>query len=115
MITLKIENNDLVLTNGQLQTVSGIDALVTIINNRIKLWLGEFDLAPTSGIDYLGLFNQKKIFMEERLRKLIRDAILADTHITKIKSLEVSLDNGTREVTGTFEAETDYGLINGVI
>ena len=75
MKTLKVFQNDFVVSpTGGLETLTGIDALVQIIENRLKLWLNEWFETSESGIDYLGLFNQK-VFLEKRARIIFKNAI----------------------------------------
>lgn len=114
MKTIKIENNDFVLTNGQIETIDGAEALQQNLKNRVKLWLGEFEIEPDSGIDYINLLNQDNL-LEERLRIAIRNAISAEEHILKINKLETTFDRSTREFIIEFICETELGLITGVI
>lgn len=108
MKTLDIENNDLVYENGNLVMATGIDAIKIIMANRLKLWLGEWSLAPNSGVDWLGLMNQSNaVDPVRRIEAALRDAILADSRITKISSMDISFDRSTRTISATIGMITD--------
>jgi len=114
MKSIKILNNDFVLTNGRLDEIDGQAALIQNIKNRLLLWQNEFEIEPESGIDYINLLNQDNI-LEERLRVAIRNAILAEEHILKINKLDLVLDKSTRDFNVEFSCESELGLITGVI
>lgn len=112
--TLKTVSNDFVYTDGRLEVLTGIEALAQITQNRLKLWLGEWFLAPDSGIDYLGIFNQRQ-FLKERFLSVIRQQVLADTRIKKIININAELDGSTREINVTLNLEADEGTFEVVI
>jgi len=116
MRTLNIENNDLVLTAGNLEMVTGSTALQIIITNRLKLWLGEWYLAPDSGIDWLGLMGQSNaIDPVKRITAALRDAILADTRVDKINSMVVEYARATRKVSATISIKANNEKITVTI
>ena len=79
-----------------------------IFANRLKLWLGEWSLAPNSGVDWLGLMNQSNaVDPVRRIEAALRDAILADSRITKISSMDISFDRSTRTISATIGMITD--------
>jgi len=110
----KVENNDFVYQDGKLVTLTGVDALSQILKNRLAVWLGEWFLAETFGIDYINLFNQKN-FLEKRFRIIVRNALLADSRVQKIVNLDVSLDGSTRTITADFTVETSEGLLKAEV
>lgn len=114
MKSIKIVNNDFVLTGGRHETVESKEALKQNLLNRIKLWLGEFEIESNSGIDYINLLNQDNL-LDERFRIAVRNSILAESHILKINKLETSFDKSTREYSVEFSVESELGLITGVI
>ena len=114
--TLKVVNKDFQFSNGRLTQLTGLDALVQIVKNRLTLWKGENFCMPESGIDYLGLYNlSKNISIEKRARKIFRDAILADKKVIKIKTMNVNFNNSTRTLIIEFSAETSEGLLTDTI
>lgn len=114
--TLNIENNDLVLSSGNLEMITGSEALQILTTNRLKMWLGEWFLAPTSGIDWLGLMNQSNaIDPVKRISAALRDQILSDSRIKKINSMVVEYDRATRKVSATISLKTDSDTIGVTI
>jgi hypothetical protein len=112
---LKVLNNDFVLNNSDgLETLTGVDALAQIMNNRLSMFLGEWFYTPLSGFDWLGLVNQKT-FLEKRARSMVRKAILEDTRIINITKLDISYENSTRTITIDWKAESSEGLIAGTV
>jgi hypothetical protein len=57
MRTLKILNNDLILTDNTFEMSEDVNALAEVVEARLKLWKGEWFLETDSGIDYLNLFQ----------------------------------------------------------
>jgi len=114
--TLKVVDNDFVFENDRLTQITGLDALAQIIGNRLKLWLNEWFAALDSGVDWFGLFNlSKNTPIEKRARIIIRQAILADSRIDKIETLDLTFNNSSRELTVDFTAIEDEEEITGTV
>lgn len=122
MKTLKIENNDLVYVKsqgpndrspnrGRLVMLEGVDALRQILGNRLRLFLGEWDLAPDEGVDWLGLVDQK-VFVRSSFLSEIRKALLKEPAVTRILSLDADFDPETRQVSIKFEVESKFGNLS---
>lgn len=122
MKTFKIENNDLVYTEsqgpndltpnrGRLVMLEGIDALRQILGNRLKMFLGEWYLAPNEGVDWLSLADQK-IFVKSAFLDEVRKAILKEPSVTRIVSLDADFDPKTRRVSIQFEVESKFGMLS---
>ncbi|EPG74112.1 hypothetical protein LEP1GSC058_3100 [Leptospira fainei serovar Hurstbridge str. BUT 6] len=114
MKTLKVENNDLVYENGRLVQLEGIDALKQILGNRLKLFLGEWFLAPDEGVDWIGLVDQGP-FVQSRFINAVKTALLKEPTVTSITKLDVSFDRATRQVTIMFEVQSSLGLLSGTV
>jgi len=114
MMTLKILNGDLVFEDQTLTELEDLNALTQIIQNRLKLWKGEWFGAVDSGVDYFSLFQEKQL-LQQKARKAFRDAILADSRIIKINEIDIQYDNATRTMTCEFAAESSEGLIEGTV
>jgi hypothetical protein len=111
---IKLVANDISIVAGKTATLTDEDALAQILQNKLSLWLGEWTLDTTQGIDYLGLFNQK-VFLEKRLTYMLRKVLLDDTRVTKIITLDVSFDRKTREISASFKVSTTFGAVTGSI
>ncbi len=111
---IKLVGNDISITAGKTATLTNEDALAQILQNKLTLWIGEWKLDTTQGIDYLGLFNQK-VFLEKRLTYMLRKVLLDDTRVTQIITLDVSYDRATREISASFKVKTSFGTVTGSI
>ena len=106
--TLKVVDNDFVYTSGRFTVLTGLDALAQITENRLKLWFGEWFIAPNEGIDYLGLFNQR-FFLEKRFALIIRNQVLEDIRIKKIINMSITTDRKNREINVKLNLQADEG------
>lgn len=114
MKTLKIENNDLVYENGRLVVLEGIDALRQILGNRLKLFLGEWYLSPSEGIDWFGLVDRSG-FSRTAFINEIKTALLKEPSVISINKLDASFGRSDRSVSITFEVQTSLGLVDGTV
>jgi hypothetical protein len=112
--TLKVTDNDFVLSGGRLETLTGLDALAQLTENRLKLWFGEWFLAPDNGIDYLGLFNNRT-FLKERYSRAVRRQVLSDSRIKRIITFNVEYDNSSRTISATLNLESTEGIFTVTI
>ncbi|TGK04169.1 hypothetical protein EHQ53_03205 [Leptospira langatensis] len=125
MKTLKIQGNDLAYvksqgpgdtnpSRGRLVMLEGIDALQQILGNRLKMFLGEWYLAPQEGVDWLGLIDQN-FFFRPRFLAEVKKAILKEPNVIKILSLDANFDPKTRAVTIVFQVESSFGTLSGSV
>jgi len=115
MKTLKVLDRDYVYEAGGLVWLEGVEALAQILRNRIALFLGEWFAAPTAGVDWFTLLEQKR-FPEKRIQKAVRDAIKADSRVTRIIYVTAEFARSTRTVSIEFSCETTEGLVtSGVL
>lgn len=110
MKTPKLLNNDIVILNGKIVWHYDKDALSQILANRLKLWLGEWFLAPSSGVDWFGLVDQKG-FLKARFISELRTNILNEPNVSRVARLDASFDNKTRIVNCNMEIESIFGPI----
>jgi hypothetical protein len=90
--TLQILNNEIQFTE-----LSGKDCLKQRLQNRIALYLGEWALDLTAGIDWFSVLGYRNIPIA-RYEELVRSAIIQDTEVIRINSLTVELLNSTEKV-----------------
>ncbi|EQA45398.1 hypothetical protein LEP1GSC050_3082 [Leptospira broomii serovar Hurstbridge str. 5399] len=114
MRTLKVENNDLVYKNGRLVQLEGIDALEQILGNRLKLFLGEWFLAPAEGVDWIGLVDQGP-FLQPGFINAIKTALLKEPSVTSITKLDANFDRAARQVTITFQVQSNLGVLSSTV
>jgi hypothetical protein len=110
MRTLATIDQDFKMQNGRFVWLEGIDALKQVLKNRISLGLGEWFLAPNSGVDWLNLVDQKA-FLQERFLTAIKRAIRGEPNVKRIDSLTAEFDRDAREVKINFQVQSVFGQI----
>lgn len=94
---LQLIDGDLVDdANGSLCILEGSDAVIQSITNSLKLFLGEFFLEPTEGIDWFGIVE--KPFAAQKLRDAIIAQLTKEPAIESIESLTIQKGNLPRSV-----------------
>lgn len=111
---IKLSGNDISIVSGQTEVLTDADALAQILNNKIMLWLGEWALDTTQGVDWLGLFNQKT-FLKQRFVYMLKKILIADTRVERITTLDIGYDRETREISVYFEVESSFGTVSGSV
>jgi hypothetical protein len=106
--------NELDLSGGRLNFVSGADEVGQLLRTRLLLMLGEWFLDPSAG---LPLFQRilGKLRSLSLVKSEIRKVILATAGVTGIISLDVTLDPATRKVSATFKASSPTGVVSGTV
>ena len=92
MNTLLIQNKDIQFTE-----IIQKDCLKQRLQNRINLFLGEWTLEPTAGVDWFSVLGFRNIPIA-RYEELVRNAIIQDSEVLRINSLTVELLNSTEKV-----------------
>ena len=111
MQTLKLdENNNLVLSRGELVVIDGIDACAQDTKTRIGLVRGENPYDITQGADY---YNELlgKMGGTAYIREEIRKRILDSEEIVGIKLMTINEDHANQQTTVTANIATIYGDI----
>ena len=111
--TWKLKDRDLVFNNGNFVEITDNDALVQRLENRLKLWKGEFEYLPNEGIDYLDLFNSKR--SEKQIAAVLKAELLKDPYITSVPQFDITLNRSTRVLSGTFKAKGNLGPVEGSV
>ena len=89
MKTVMLTDGDIVLNLGSPILLSGADALKQRAENRLRLFLGEFSLSLTSGMDWFRLTSKKQ--PEKDIEKAVRAELLKDEEILSVDSISVTI------------------------
>ena len=105
--------NDIFVKNGSFATVEEGAQTVQHLRTRLRFYLGEWFLDLEAGVPY---FQQilKKPFDIAKVETLLKSEILNTPDIEKLTRFESSFNGETRKLTINFDAETSYGIIEGV-
>lgn len=99
-------SGDLVINDGQMETVSGQEELTQCIRTIISNQLGDAPLAPELGMDYENLLGED--FNEAFAQSDFEDAILdQEPRVVAITDTEFSLDHKTRILSITLTMTVD--------
>lgn len=105
-------NNDIILEAGQLKTVTDGAATVQLVRSRLLLYLGEYPLDITQGVDYLGtVLNQPEDLAA--LESAVKTTILTTPGVEQLTSFELNVDRGARTLSIDFESTTTFNQIIG--
>ena len=104
--------NELDLAGGQLNLVGGAAWVRQAIETSLSLVKGEWFLDPTLGMPYFDQVLVKNPNLS-LVRSVFKKAILAVPHVTGLPTLDLSFDRAARELSLSFVATTDLGLVSG--
>ena len=103
--TLKIdpETRDLCLDDtGMLELVDGDATSAQAVRLTLEAWKGEFPFDPTHGTDYTRIAGKKaRELAEDEVPEVIRDAVLQETTVSEVDSVEYNLSGRSLEVSVT--------------
>lgn len=111
MKSWKIQDRDIVFGAGRIEELTGAECLCQRLENRIKLFTGEWFLAPDEGFDWVSILGQKSsaplIYAE------LRRTLLADEEVSEVLSIDMEYSGADRTAAVTFSINSVYGEING--
>ena len=103
-------DGDLDTSNLGLAIVRGADRVRQNIQIKLRLWTGEWFLDTEAGTPYLSDILGKRISLGGALAA-IRASIMEVDSVNGITSFSYTFNRQTRVLNYTFEAATDFGLI----
>ena len=104
------DTHDLVIVNGDLMLVDGIDLIRQRIKQRLLTVKGEWFLDTTIGLPYFAELSQKGI-TESRTRSLFTAQIEGTEGVNKVTALDIQFDSRTREAVLYFTVDTTFGSV----
>lgn len=109
-VDLKITDNDLVVTAGDLVTTDDADRVAQAVHMRLQAFKGEWFIDRTFGIAYFeDILGQKMITTE--YDAVVKAGILEVDGVNRIVSFDSSFDRSNRIYEVEFVADTIYGPI----
>ena len=103
MITLKVNDHDLVIKNGTAVIDTGINAVIDHLQGVINLQLGDWINSTASGIDWNGILGSG--ITEKQIMQIVRTRILNDGIVTNITSVSTVFDSIKRLTSLNIEAD----------
>jgi hypothetical protein len=102
---------DVYLVNGDLATVSGSAAILQNILQTLGVFLGEWFLNTSLGIDYFGSVLTKNP-NQQIIDAIFISQILAVPGVTALTAYSFTRNNAFRSLAINFTAQTTQGIVN---
>lgn len=103
--TMKIDPNtrDLVVDeSGMLELVDGDATSAQAVRLTLEAWKGEFPFDPTHGTEYDRIAGKKaRELSEDEVPEVIRDAVLQETTVSEVDTVEYDLSGRSLNVSVT--------------
>ena len=103
--TMKIDPNtrDLVVDEaGMLELVDGDATSAQAVRITLEAWKGEFPFDPTHGTEYDRIAGKKaRELSEDEVPEVIRDAVLQETTVSEVDTVEYDLSGRSLNVSVT--------------
>ncbi|MEY9097070.1 DUF2634 domain-containing protein [Paenibacillus sp. RC84] len=114
MLSLKLQDGDLVFENDELVMIEGPEELRQCAEIALSTNKGEWFLNPAVGIRFSRFLGKNP--SEEAMRNEIRKGLLQDARIKTVDDISFSYDRPGRSVVITFQATaTDGEEIRGEV
>lgn len=108
---INLGTNELVVTNGDLQLVGGLQSVAQDVQMASKFYLGEWYDDLASGLDHLGELADKRI-TDDRRRAIYRAHFLSRLGVTLVENLVLSFESRTRRMTVNTTLQVDLSQLN---
>ena len=111
-LKLDLIEHDLTLVNGDLQIVDGGNWVQQSIKQNLQAILGEWFLDRTVGLPWFDEILQKGT-SSNRVKQLLIREIVNTKGIEKLNTLNINVDNRTRQASVSFEVVALGTVITG--
>jgi len=106
-----LTKHDLVMENGRLQTVDGINEIENRIICNLSVYLGENFTNPSFGTDYYGSIFGRDV-TDTVVIDTLKAVILGTRGVTGLKTFDLAQVDGSRSAALTSQVTTTQGEIN---
>jgi len=109
-IKIDTTTNDIDVSDGDIQTISGKDGVLQGLRLRLRTFYQEWFLNTKIGVPYYEYFlvkNPDPVLMDG----IIRTEIMKEPGVKEIIQFSIEIDTSTRAMTLTFKANTIDGII----
>lgn len=107
MIDYEIKNGDIVISSGDIQVVSGNLSTRQRLEQKLRLWLGEWFLDVNAGFPWLQIIGQRP--RPELVRSLITNLLRNDPDVRSVTGVAVSFEGEDRKASVIFTARLGDG------
>lgn len=107
------KDNDIFVSGGAFATVSEGSQTVQHVRTRLRFFEGEWFLDLNEGLPYFQRILKKPFDMAD-VESLLKSEILGTQDVESLTRFESSFNGNTRKLTIEFDAETTFGILEGV-
>ena len=108
MLDYEITDGDIRISGGDVATVSGAQATRQRLEQKFKLWRGEWFLDVNAGFPWIEeILGQRPA--PQVVRSLVFDVVQSDPGIRTVENLELEQDSPQRRLTIRFRARLTNG------
>ena len=88
--------------DGMMELVFGGDSSAQAVRLTLEAWKGEFPFDPTHGTEYDRIAGKKsRELSEDEVPEVIRDAVLQETTVSEVDTVEYDISDRNLEVSVT--------------
>lgn len=114
MKTWKMQDGDIVISDGRIIVIDGRDALRQRLMNALKLDRGGWYFDATRGIPWFNIYNGKYV-NERYVRSQIQRVLASDSEVKNISYINIVFEKETRTLKIEFEVDSIYGSVGGMV
>ena len=103
--------DDIEIASGDLVVVSGVDALVQRLTEKLRLFRGEWFLDARAGVPWVRDVLGSKSPRGEVVRGAIRQPILDDDEVIDITDFDIDFIGQSRQLEVSMDIESVYGPV----
>lgn len=106
-----VTNRFVLAPNADLTLATGGVAVAQAVKQKLGLWLGEWFLDTTKGVDWAGVIFAKGT-SKARIAQMLRDQIEEVPGVTVVLTMSIDIDPASRSMRVDFTAGTDFGELD---
>lgn len=110
-IQLNTDTWDVLIVNNDLGVVTGVDAIIQNVRQRLQFFFGEFFLNQSIGIPWIQLIFTKNV-SRELVDSILKAEIIKTPGIERLRQFSMDVDAVTRKLNVAFVADATEGLVN---
>lgn len=103
---------DIYFVDGQIAFVTEKEYVAQRIQTRLLLFLGEWFLDTSQGVDWFGSILTKPVNMVT-IEGILKATIINTPDVTELLTFTSDFQKGVREYNVNFSVDTVYGQVNG--
>ena len=108
-------NHDFEFGSGLGSFCTGQAAIAENVETRLLFFQNDFFAAMLLGVDWFNLLGTFNPAAEQGILLQVRNVIAQSFGVTSINSVDVEMDNATRQLTVAYHANSIYMQFSGIV